>query len=76
MSKVSSGWLRMTVGVAEVGVVPLEGLWREPLWLAFVACVLDDDAHAMAAVVVGEVAHDPDAGVVHLDDGGDALGGA
>ncbi len=27
----------------------------------------------MTAVVVSEVAHDPDAGVVHLDDGGDAL---
>ncbi len=66
------GW----VGIAEVGVVPLEGMGWEPLGLAFVACVLDYDAHAVVAVVVGEVAHDPDAGVVHLDDGGDALGGA
>ncbi len=40
------------------------------------AGVFDDDAHAVMAVVVGEVAHDPDAGVVHLDDGGDAFGGA
>jgi hypothetical protein len=27
------------------------------------------------AVVVGEVAHQPHAGMRHLDDGGDALGG-
>ncbi len=40
------------------------------------AGVFDDDAHAVMAVVVGEVAHDPDAGVIHFDDGGDALGGA
>ena len=28
------------------------------------------------AIVVGGIAHDPDAGMIHLDDGGDALGGA
>ena len=59
-----------------MGVVPFEGMGREPLGFAFVSGVFDYDAHAVMAVVVGEVAHDPDAGVVHLNDGGDALGGA
>ena len=61
------------LGMTEVSVVPLERLRRDPLGLALRSCVLDDDAHAMAAVVVSKVAHHPDAGVAHLDDGGDAL---
>src|SRR6201985_2656688 len=60
--------------MTEVSVVPLERLRRDPLWLALRPCVLNDGAHAMAAVVVSKVAHHPDAGVPHLDDGGDALG--
>ncbi len=38
--------------------------------------VLDDDAHACLAILVGEVSENPDAGVAHLDDRGDAFGGA
>ena len=38
--------------------------------------VFDDDSHAVPAIVVVEVAHDPDAGMIHFDDGGEALGGS
>ena len=44
--------------------------------LAGPAGVFDSDAHAVMAVVVGEIAEDPDAGMIHFHDGGDALGGA
>jgi len=46
------------------------------LRLAAVARVFDDDAHAMLAVVVSEIAHDPDAWMVHADDRRNPLGGA
>ncbi len=85
MSKVSSksppepksglGW-STRVRRTEARVIPLEGRRREPLGFACVSGVFDDDAHAVMAVVIGGVAHDPDAGMIHLDDGGDALGGA
>lgn len=59
--------------VAEDAVVPDIGLWRDPLGFAFVPPIFDYDAHAVAAVVVGEVAHGPYAGVLHFHDGADAF---
>ncbi len=59
-----------------MGVVPFEGSGSEPLRLGFAAGVFDDDAHAVMAIVVVEVSHDPDAGMIHFDDGGEALGGS
>ena len=47
-----------------------------PLGLAVLVGVLDDEAEAGAADGVFGGAEDPDAGVVHLDDGVDALAGA
>ena len=37
------------------------------------ACVLDDNAHAVAAIIVVEIAHDPGARMIHFDDCRDAL---
>ena len=65
-----SGW------VSEVSVVPLEGAGREPLRFGFVSGILDDDAHAVMTVVVGEIAHDPNSRMIHFNDGGDTFGGA
>ncbi len=73
---VSSGVGAAAPGFAEAGVAPTEGRRLEPEGFGGMAGVFDDDAHAVMAVVVGEVAHDPDAGVLHVDDGGDAFGGA
>ena len=39
------------------------------------ALIVDDDAHTVAPVVVGEIAHDPDAGGFHFNDSGYAFGG-
>ena len=38
--------------------------------------VLDHHAHAVPAIVIVEIAHHPHAGMIHLNDGGDALGRA
>ena len=62
--------------MAEVGVVPFERGGGKPLRLAFAAGVFDHDAHAVTTVVVVEVAHDPDAGMVHFNDGGNSLRGS
>jgi len=55
--------------IAEMRVVPFERLRWKPLRLAFVTGVLDHGAHAVMAIVVGKVSHDPNAGVVHLHGG-------
>ena len=73
-SIVSSGLAGDAPGLPNTRVVPLERLRLRPLRLALGTGVLDDDPHAALAVVVGKIAHDPDARMVHLDDGRDALG--
>src|SRR5271165_911324 len=60
-------------GIAEVRVVPLERLRWNPLWLALIAGVLNHDAHTMVTVVISQVSHDPDSGMIHFYNGGDAL---
>jgi len=62
------------LGLAEPCIVPAKRLGLDPLGLSLLSCVLDDDAHSMGAVIVGEVAHHPHARMLHLDDCGDALG--
>src|SRR5579862_6984064 len=56
-------------------VVPMEGRGSEPLRLSLVSSVFNNDAYAVFAVVVGKIAENPHAGVVHFDDGGNAFGG-
>ena len=63
-------------GGGEAEVVPLEGGRGSPEGLGLLIGVFDDDAHAVVAVVVGEIAENPDAGMIHGDEGGDALGRA
>src|SRR3974390_1267519 len=58
---------------AKARVVPAERLGLYPLRLALGARVFNDNAHAMLAVVIGQVAHDPHADMIHLDNGGDAF---
>ena len=43
----------------------MEGLGRRPDRLAFLTGILDDNAHAVAAIIIRQVAHDPYAGMVH-----------
>ena len=43
------------------------------LRLAVVARILHDDPHAVTAIVIREITHDPNAGMIHLDDRGNAL---
>src|SRR5487761_1137752 len=54
-------------------IAPTKGRRSDPLRLASAAGVLDDDAHAVSAIIVGEIAERPDAWMAHLDDGRDAL---
>jgi hypothetical protein len=46
------------------------------LRLAFGVRVFDHNAHAVFPIVVVDIAHNPDAGMVHLDDRRDTFGGA
>jgi len=62
--------------LAESRVVPAERFRLGPLWLALVPSVFDDDTHAMTAVVIGEIAQHPHAGMFHFDERGDALRGS
>src|ERR1039457_303998 len=55
-------------------IVPVEGFRLQPLRLARLARVFDDDAHAVPAIVIGEITEHPDPGVLHLDDRRDAFG--
>jgi len=61
-------------GFCETRIVPFEGRWRDPLGFAGAAGVLDDNAHAVAAIIVVEIAQDPDAGMIHFHDGRNAFG--
>ena len=46
---------------------------RDPFGLAVAAAILDNDSHAVLAIVIGEVAQNPNAGMIHLHDGRNAL---
>ena len=67
---------RRRIRRGEAAIVPLERWRLDPLRLAAVAGVLDHDAHAAVAIVIGQVAEYPHARTRHLDDGRNALGGA
>src|SRR6185503_15634477 len=67
------GFLRRGVVLREAAIVPAIGLRRGPLRLALAAGIFDHDTHAAGPIFVHEIAHHPDAGLLHLDDGGDAL---
>src|SRR5499427_6188906 len=57
----------------KLAIVPLERRRRHPLRLALHARILHHNSHAVMPVVVGRVTHDPNARMVHLHDGGNAL---
>ena len=57
---------RERVRLREARVIPARLGRSEPLALATLAGVFDHDAHAVATVVVGKIAHDPYARVVHF----------
>ncbi len=65
---------RRNIPLAKLRIIPVKRLRLQPLRFAIFAVVLNYDAHAMTAVVIGEIAHDPDAGMPHLDNRRDALG--
>jgi hypothetical protein len=52
----------------------MEWLWLNPLRLALVASVLDNNSHPLTTVIVGEVPQHPDAGMIHLHKCRHALG--
>jgi hypothetical protein len=53
-----------------------EWLRLHPLWFAAAPGVFHYDPHPVAAIVIGKIAQNKDAGMIHLHDGRDALGGA
>ena len=61
------------IGVRETRIIPSKGLGRRPEGLVFVTCILHHNAHSVAAIIVGEVAHHPDSGIGHMNDRGNAL---
>src|SRR5690349_13123 len=62
-----------SIRFGESRVIPVEGLGWSPYGLAFLTRVFDNDSHAVAAIVIGQVSHDPHAGMIHLDDGRNAF---
>src|SRR5579883_1243190 len=60
---------RRSSRLAEYRVVPLVWLRPAPPRLAPGIRIFDDNSHAMVAVIVVKIAHDPHAGMVHFDDG-------
>src|SRR6266481_5124133 len=62
-----------SVSIGKALVRPMEGLRRCPDRLSFVLCVLYDDAHAVTAIIIREVTHDPHTWMIHLDDGRNAF---
>ena len=59
--------------ISELSVVPVERLGRDLLCLTLLAGIFNYHTHAVLPVVVRHIAHDPNAGMVHLDNGGDSL---
>src|SRR5712664_2313015 len=55
-------------------IVPFERPGGKPLRFAGLARVFDDNAHPVPAIIVVEVAHNPNARMIHFHDGGNALG--
>ena len=74
MSNTSSGFAVAASAFAKLRIVPFDRLCRRyPLRLTLIACILNNNPHAVFAVVIGKIAHDPDSRMVHFDNGGDAL---
>src|SRR5580700_8022907 len=63
-------------GFCETHVVPTKRRRGDPLGLPLVACVFHDNSHSMRAIIVIEIAQDPDTGMIHLDGRGDAFSSA
>src|SRR6516165_1619154 len=59
--------------LGEASVVPAKRLRLLPLGLALGPGIFDDNAHTTLAVFIDGLAQNPNAGVLHLDDGRDAL---
>src|SRR5450755_2065264 len=59
------GWGWFSVRLAELSVIPTEGLRRHPLWVPRLSGVFNDDTHTVAAIVIGEIAQYPHAGLLH-----------
>src|SRR5262249_8869024 len=79
----SKGHLKDMVGLnrtrswfGESEVVPFEGWRRRPLRFSASPGIFDGDTHAVPAIPIVEVTQNPQAGVVHVHDGGDAFTGA
>ena len=73
---VIGGASRSGVGIGEHEVIPAKAGGLDPLRLAVLVRVLDDDTQTGVAMGIFDRAEDPNAGVVHLHDGVDALGGS
>src|SRR5580704_3770830 len=52
---------------AETRVIPAKRLGWQPSGFPLLARVFDDDAHAVIAIVVGQISHDPYARMIHLN---------
>ena len=59
----------------EDAVIPDDSVGLLPCGFAGAPGVFDDNAHAGGLDVLAHLAQNPDAGIVHFDDGADALGG-
>src|SRR5258708_1175153 len=62
-----------SVSLGEASIIPMERLGRCPARLSFVPRVLNDNAHAVTAVIVRKITHNPYTWMMHLDDGRNAF---
>src|SRR5207248_7294268 len=60
-------------GFCETRVVPAKGRWCDPFRLSAATSIFNDAAHAVPAIIIGEIAYDPDARMIHFHNGRDAF---
>src|SRR6516162_7951479 len=63
------------IRLAKLRVIPAERFWLDPLRLALLRRVFDDNPHPMSPVVIRQIAHHQYAGMLHFDECRDAFSG-
>src|SRR5207249_11282425 len=66
-------WRCSCTAPRETRVVPGTRRRSDPFRLSATTSVFNDTAHAVPAIIIGEIAYDPDARMVHFHNGGDSF---
>ena len=67
------GHWRSRAWLCETRIVPVKRLRRRPQRFSCVARIFHDDAHAVTAIVIRQISHDPYTRMVHFNNRGNAF---